>query len=132
MGSLKKEGVNDPMKNRSWNIVVISGLLILLSLAGGMVYVIDPYLHYHKPLESLQYPLKDERYINDGIARNYEYEAMITGTSMTQNLDNYMDVLHYGEWINEEIMKQIHAGNGRLTNDNYQQYFDKIRTLYTS
>ena len=47
--------------------------------------VIDPFLHYHKPLPFLEYPLKDERYINDGMSRNYEYQALITGTSMCQN-----------------------------------------------
>lgn len=47
--------------------------------------MIDPFLHYHEPLSFLEYPLKDERYQNDGIARHYQYNSIITGTSMSQN-----------------------------------------------
>ncbi len=61
--------------------VVIAALLII----GIAIIVIDPFLHFHGPIKGLQYSLLDERYENDGIARHYDYEAMITGTSMTQN-----------------------------------------------
>lgn len=73
------------MKEKKWNIFVLGSTFGILLLVALVTLVIDPYLHYHKPLEVLEYSLKDERYINDGIARNYEYEAMITGTSMAQN-----------------------------------------------
>ena len=73
------------MKSKSWNIAVIVSVGVILLLLAGVTIVIDPFLHYHKPLSFLEYPLKDERYQNDGIARHYEYNAMITGTSMTQN-----------------------------------------------
>lgn len=59
-----------------------AGILLLL---GAATILIDPFLHYHQPLQGLEYPLKDERYCNDGIQRHYDYSAMITGTSMTQN-----------------------------------------------
>lgn len=69
----------------AWNRLVLAGSLgVLLLIAAGTV-IIDPFLHYHGPLAGLQYPLKDERYVNDGIARHYDYTAVITGTSMTQN-----------------------------------------------
>lgn len=51
----------------------------------AMVVIIDPYFHYHKPVEGISYRLYEERYINDGISRNFDYNAIITGTSMTQN-----------------------------------------------
>ena len=73
------------LKEKNWNLMVLGGTVGILFMVALVTFMIDPYLHYHKPLESLEYPLKDERYINDGIARNYEYEAMITGTSMAQN-----------------------------------------------
>lgn len=73
------------MKAKNWNILVLAGTGAILLLLSVMTIVIDPFLHYHKPLESLEYPLKDERYQNDGIARWYDYDAIITGTSMTQN-----------------------------------------------
>lgn len=61
-------------------------IAILLLLCGGAVIVIDPFMHFHAPLSGLEYPLKDERYINDGIQRHYDYSTMITGTSMSQNM----------------------------------------------
>ena len=73
------------MKATKWNKMVIGSAIGVLSILAVVTAVIDPFLHYHGPLPGLQYPLKDERYQNDGIARHYEYQAMITGTSMTQN-----------------------------------------------
>lgn len=73
------------MKAKTWNRVVIGGTVMLLSVIAGITAWVDPFLHYHAPLPSLQYPLKDERYQNDGIIRHYEYDALITGTSMTSN-----------------------------------------------
>lgn len=47
--------------------------------------VIDPFFHYHAPIEGMSYTLDDERYQNNGIVRHFTYDAMITGTSMTEN-----------------------------------------------
>lgn len=73
------------MKAKNWNLIVLLGTGVILLLIAVFTIIIDPFLHFHKPLEGLEYPLKDERYQNDGIARWYEYDAIITGTSMTQN-----------------------------------------------
>ena len=73
------------MKSRTWNKCVFGGTLVILGIVAVITIAIDPFLHYHKPLPFLEYPLKDERYINDGMSRNYEYQALITGTSMCQN-----------------------------------------------
>ena len=73
------------MKAKRWNIIVLTGSLAILLMLTVVTAVIDPFLHYHKPLDFLEYPLKDERYQNNGITRHFEYDALITGTSMTQN-----------------------------------------------
>jgi len=73
------------MSAKTWNVFVITGMFVLLGMLGVFTAVIDPFFHYHKPLSGMEYPMKDERYQNDGIARWFEYDAMITGTSMTQN-----------------------------------------------
>lgn len=41
--------------------------------------------YFRKPILALSYPLVNERYQNDGIARHFDYDAVITGTSMTEN-----------------------------------------------
>lgn len=63
-------------------LVLQLGVLFLIALA---VWIIDPYFHYHKPISGISYRLYEERYVNDGISRNFDYDAIITGTSMTQN-----------------------------------------------
>lgn len=73
------------MNTSKWNRIVLGGTLGLLIIIGAATAVIDPFLHYHLPLKGLEYPLLDERYQNDGIARHFSYDAIITGTSMTQN-----------------------------------------------
>lgn len=71
--------------SKTWSILCISLALVLLIAVGTATAVIDPFFHYHAPLESLQYPIDNQRYQNDGIVRHFEYDALITGTSMTEN-----------------------------------------------
>lgn len=70
---------------KRWCILFIISFLILLLAGGGLIIVIDPYFHYHKPLSQLAYKIYDERYQNDGILKHFDYNAIITGTSMTEN-----------------------------------------------
>lgn len=73
--------------SKKFNRIVLLGTLVFLILIASITIVIDPYFHYHTPLEFLKYPLNmdTERYQNNGIIRNFSYDAMITGTSMTEN-----------------------------------------------
>ena len=65
-----------------WGVTAI----VLLILCVLLVYKVDPYFHYHAPFtESWFYRLDNERSQNDGIVRHFEYDAMITGTSMAEN-----------------------------------------------
>ena len=75
------------MNSNKFVKTVLVGTGTLLILAGGMTAVIDPFFHYHKPLKQLEYPLErgKERYLNNGIIQNFDYDAAITGTSMMQN-----------------------------------------------
>lgn len=62
-------------------IIIVSALVAILV----MMVTVDPYFHYHKPLKGISYRLYSERYMNNGIAKNFEYDAIITGSSMNQN-----------------------------------------------
>ena len=70
---------------KKWFIGVIAGILTILALIAGLVLFIDPYFHFHGPISGISYRLGNQRYMNDGIARNYDYDAVIIGTSMTEN-----------------------------------------------
>ena len=66
----------------SWYLIVIPVLCVTAYLA----YHIDPYFHYHQPeLDHYHYTLSNPRCQNDGIVKHFDYDAMITGTSMSQN-----------------------------------------------
>lgn len=73
------------MKGKNWSILVITGTLVILGVFAGITVYIDPLFHYHAPLEKYAYPLNDERYQNDGIVKHFDYDAVITGSSMCEN-----------------------------------------------
>lgn len=66
-------------------IKMIISFLTLILIICSINYVIDPYFHYRKPLSFLSYPIEYERYQNNGILKNFEYDAIIAGTSMAEN-----------------------------------------------
>lgn len=65
-------------------IYSICAMVILLTIGILNIYI-DPLFHYHKPLDKYAYILNDERYQNNGILKQYDYDAVIIGTSMTSN-----------------------------------------------
>lgn len=85
------------MNTKKYGIVFLA--IVVLGFVGiaGATYYTDPYIHYHAPYDNVPVTLDNERYINDGISKNLEYTALITGTSMTKNfktseLDALFDV----------------------------------------
>lgn len=73
------------MNHKRFNIIVLITTLATLMIFMIITIVIDPYFHYHAPLASLNYKIHSQRYQNNGIVRNFSYDAIITGTSMTEN-----------------------------------------------
>lgn len=73
------------MKPRSWLIAFLTCILTLLVTLGALVVYLDPFFHYHEPIDGWYYVLSDQRSQNDGITRHFRYDAIITGTSMTEN-----------------------------------------------
>lgn len=82
------------MKFKTFISISIFGTLFILLMAGMTVYYVDPYLQYHKPNDRFQYNMEmnDFDAINPGIARNYDYDTIITGSSMSRSfLPSYID-----------------------------------------
>ena len=63
---------------KKWGIGFLITAAVLLIVLGGLTAAVDPYFHYHGPLVGLSYPDGNERYQNDGIIRNFAYDAVIT------------------------------------------------------
>lgn len=70
---------------RRWFIRCLSVIIVITFVIIAAVWIIDPYFHFHKPFSFVSYRLYDERYTNDGISRHFDFDTIITGTSMAQN-----------------------------------------------
>lgn len=74
------------MRSKIWitgYFLIIAGLL---GIVVGRVVRVDPFFHYHKPLtEKYYYSLDNQRNVNDGIVKHFDYDALIAGTSMVEN-----------------------------------------------
>ena len=58
---------------------------ILLTALIGIVVLFDPFYHYHKPLPGLKAVLTDKEYQCVGTLRNFDYNALIVGSSVCEN-----------------------------------------------
>lgn len=75
------------MTSKSFVRLFVLFFLLLILFCVSFVIIFDPFFHYHKPLSFMQYKLDsgDQRYLTDGIGKHWSYDAIITGTSMTEN-----------------------------------------------
>ncbi len=73
------------MDKKKWLIVFGIEAFVLLFGISFMVAFVDPYFHYHKPISSMFYQLDNQRSQNDGIIKQFDYDSIITGTSMCEN-----------------------------------------------
>lgn len=52
-------------------------------------------------------------------------------TDLTTDLSNYKDALHYGEWVNSDILRWMREGEGLLTKENYEDYLAEETRIYS-
>lgn len=104
------------MKSKLWWGVNFIVLLCSLFAIMFFVYEVDPYFHFHKPyIERYYYEIKDERAQNNGIVKNFDYDALITGTSAAECFKtSEMDSI-YGT---ESIKVPYSGGRYKEINDN--------------
>lgn len=63
-------------------------VLSVMVLIGALVYVFDPFYHYHKPWLGLKAVLNDKEYQCIGTLRNFDYDSLLVGSSVMENNDN--------------------------------------------
>ena len=116
------------MRAKKWfkDFIVIWVVIIIFIIA--VVYIVDPYFHFHKPFSFISYRLYEERYINDGISRHFEYDAIITGTSMAQNFKPS----EVNELFGVNCVKETFSGAGyRELSDNLERALRRNKQLKT-
>ncbi|MCH4191976.1 MAG: SGNH/GDSL hydrolase family protein [Butyrivibrio sp.] len=67
---------------------LLIGILTLCLLIAAVVYAFDPFYHYHKPWFGMKAVLSDKEYQCIGSLRNFDYDALIVGSSVTENNNN--------------------------------------------
>lgn len=58
-----------------------------LLLIGSIIAIIDPFFVYHKPIKGAYYVIDNQLEQNPGIAKHFEYDSVMLGSSMTTNFD---------------------------------------------
>ena len=88
--------------------VVISFFAIL-----SLVVYVDPFFHYHKPLEGFPYIVDNQLSQNPGMAQNFIYDSAIIGSSMTVNFHTS----DFGQILGKNTIKLSYSG--ALPRDDY-------------
>lgn len=106
------------MKYSVWNRIVILGSLCVLIFCAAITIYVDPLFHYHGITDGLAYILEDERYQNDGIVRNFDYDALITGSSMCENFStSQFDTL----WETNSVKVAFAGGSYKEIDENLKR-----------
>jgi len=109
-----------------WIISTIALTVVAYGVFASVIVYIDPLFHYHAPLEKYEYPLNDERYQNDGITRNFQYDSIITGTSMMENFKtSEADKIFRGDFIKVPFA----GGTYKEINSNLQRAYDAGKSI---
>lgn len=70
---------------RRWLAATLAATAILLLGIATYVVVVDPFMHFHKPWFGLGQVSWKESYLNPGLAKHWDYDAVVVGGSYVQN-----------------------------------------------
>ena len=65
-------------------------------------------------------------------ADNIQLYSFYDDYSLCTNFDNYRDIAHYHSGINSELLRRMHAGEYRLTKENYKAHWEQVRQFYST
>jgi hypothetical protein len=88
------------MKPIHWIIKFLLLSILTLFIMGVLNFILDPFQQYRKA--GFYRPIYDnERYLNPGLAKTYDYNQVVIGSSMTENfiLSDVKDILGFNKPI---------------------------------
>ena len=108
-------------KSKKWLAGWGALCVILLVIASAAVWQVDPFFHFHAPdTERYYYVLDNQRSQNDGLLRQFDFDGIITGTSMTHKfLSTEMD----GLFGTNSIKASFAGGSYREINEMLEKAF---------
>ena len=80
---------------KKW-LFIFGGIVITgLGMVAALVYTVDPFFQYHKPLKNFPYVVDHQVNMNPGLAKNMDYNSILLGSSMTVsfNTDWFYDYM---------------------------------------
>ena len=80
--------VSGPHKIRSFLIAFTAAGVSLCLVCALLVYIFDPFYHYHAPWLGLKAVLTEKEYQVVGSLRTFEYDTVLVGSSVAENNDN--------------------------------------------
>jgi hypothetical protein len=76
--------MHDKLAHKRWTMRFVILVTLLLLLSGFTVFIVDPLQHYRRA--TFYRPLwGNERYYDPGFVKHYDYDCIITGSSMVEN-----------------------------------------------
>ena len=93
------------MTRSQWGKLTLSLLISALALIILTVVIVDPFEVYHRATAFIP-PITNgtQNYANAGIAKNYDYDSVIIGSSMTENFTpSQLDALLGGSFVKLSI-----------------------------
>ena len=111
-------------KSKKWCIGIVASLLLILILFATPIIVIDPFLQYHTPIFGLDsaFTRSTQAYINPGMAKNYNYNSVLIGSSVIENF-------HISQ-IDEEF--HVHSVKLPFAGGSVMNYYMILETAYNS
>lgn len=90
------------MKNLKKKLILLLAVALLpLVFVGTVIGVIDPFFVYHAPLDNAYYVIDNQLEQNPGIAKHFDYDSVMLGSSMTTNFDTNL----FNEKLGCEMVK---------------------------
>jgi len=100
------------------------GAVVLLLAAAALVFVFDPFYHYHGPLPGLKSVVTKSEYQCIGTIRNFSYDSVMTGSSTAENYNN--------RWFDEAFdCTTIKAIKSSGTTADLKYYLDEAHATHT-
>lgn len=112
--------------NKKWLVLISVGFLVFTLFTSTIVYIVDPYFKYRVKDHCF---FMNEWSVSPGLVKNYNYDTLIIGSSMTQNFN--MDVFR-----REFNNKPLKIGIGGLAKSEMTELVDlankvnKAKTYY--
>lgn len=72
-------------QHKKWVVGLVLIVAGLLAIIGAVNFIVDPCQFYRKSILSSEL-FRRQRYFNPGLARNYDYDTVIIGSSITGNI----------------------------------------------